>query len=154
MFTQFHSQNVQLLEDMKTIVFHVILPNEQDGLAYATVEVEGMTGKEAFEKLVNIGRSDIPEIYIPIIKYTEETYGYGYDYTLATVGIIGGFTSGLSGNDNPFSAIRIYTPPYTTAMNTTITTHSGVRGQGGGSYATVSYIELTKAGAVKLVVTE
>lgn len=64
----FHSQNVlQILENMKPIIFLVDLPMEQ-GEYPVFNSVLGMTGKQAFDLLVRTASANDAEPVIPIIR--------------------------------------------------------------------------------------
>lgn len=76
----FHSQNVlQILENMKPIIFRINVTNECE---MTFNRVEGMTNSQAYKLMLrdDYGKGDEP--IIPIIRVSHETVGVGYDYTM------------------------------------------------------------------------
>lgn len=77
----FHSQNVlQILENMKPIIFRINVTNEGE---ITFNKVEGMTNSQAYELMLRNGygkEGDKP--IIPIIRVSYETVGAGFDYTM------------------------------------------------------------------------
>ena len=78
----FHSQNVlQILENMKPIIFRINATN--DGLGFTFNKVEGMTNSQAYELLLRDGYGkEGDEPIIPIIRFSYESVGSGYNYTM------------------------------------------------------------------------
>lgn len=77
----FHSQNVlQILENMKPIIFRINVTNEGE---ITFNKVEGMTNSQAYELMLrnNYGKEG-DEPIIPIIRVSYEEVGSGYDYTM------------------------------------------------------------------------
>lgn len=76
----FHSQNVlQILENMKPIIFRISVTNEGE---ITFNKVEGMTNSQAYELMLRNGygkQGDEP--IIPIIRVSYET-GVDYNYTM------------------------------------------------------------------------
>lgn len=77
----FHSQNVlQILENMKPIIFRISVTNEGD---ITFNRVEGMTNAQAYELMLRNGYGkEGDEPIIPIIRVSYEEVGAGYDYTM------------------------------------------------------------------------
>lgn len=77
----FHSQNVlQILENMKPIIFRINVTNEGD---ITFNKVEGMTNSQAYELMLRNGYGkEGDEPIIPIIRVSYEEVGAGYDYTM------------------------------------------------------------------------
>lgn len=77
----FHSQNVlQILENMKPIIFRINVTNEGE---ITFNKVEGMTNSQAYELMLRNGYGkEGDEPIIPIIRVSYETVGAGYDYTM------------------------------------------------------------------------
>lgn len=77
----FHSQNVlQILENMKPIIFRISVTNEGD---ITFNKVEGMTNSQAYELMLRNGYGkEGDEPIIPIIRVSYETVGAGYNYTM------------------------------------------------------------------------
>lgn len=77
----FHSQNVlQILENMKPIIFRIDVTNE--GEIYFN-KVEGMTNSQAYELMFRNGYGkEGDEPIIPIIRVSYEVIGAGYGYTM------------------------------------------------------------------------
>lgn len=77
----FHSQNVlQILEDMKPIIFRISVTNEGE---ITFNKVEGMTNSQAYELMLRNGYGkEGDEPIIPIIRVSYEEVGAGYDYTM------------------------------------------------------------------------
>lgn len=77
----FHSQNVlQILEDMKPIIFRINVTNEGE---ITFNKVEGMTNSQAYELMLRNGYGkEGDEPIIPIIRVSYEEVGAGYDYTM------------------------------------------------------------------------
>ena len=77
----FHSQNVlQILENMKPIIFRVHVTNEGDITFY---KVEGMTNSQAYELMLRNGYGkEGDEPIIPIIRVSYEEVGACFDYTM------------------------------------------------------------------------
>ena len=78
----FHSQNVlQILENMKPIIFRINATD--DGSGFTFNKVEGMTNSQAYELLFRDGYGkEGDEPIIPIIRVSYEEVGAGYDYTM------------------------------------------------------------------------
>lgn len=77
----FHSQNVlQILENMKPIIFRINVTNEGE---ITFNKVEGMTNSQAYELMLRNGYGEEgDEPIIPIIRVSYEEVGAGYDYTM------------------------------------------------------------------------
>lgn len=77
----FHSQNVlQILENMKPIIFRINVTNEGE---MTFNRVEGMTTSQAYELLLRNGYGkEGDEPIIPIIRVSYESVGIGYEYTM------------------------------------------------------------------------
>lgn len=77
----FHSQNVlQILENMKPIIFRISVTNEGE---ITFNKVEGMTNSQAYELMLRNGYDkEGDEPIIPIIRASYEEVGAGYDYTM------------------------------------------------------------------------
>lgn len=77
----FHSQNVlQILENMKPIIFRINVTNEGE---ITFNKVEGMTNSQAYELMLRNGYGkEGDEPIIPIIRVSYEEVGAGYDYTM------------------------------------------------------------------------
>lgn len=77
----FHSQNVlQILENMKPIIFRINVTNEGE---ITFNKVEGMTNSQAYELMLRNGYGkEGDEPIIPIIRVSYETVGSGYNYTM------------------------------------------------------------------------
>lgn len=77
----FHSQNVlQILENMKPIIFRINVTNEGE---ITFNKVEGMTNSQAYELMLRNGYGkEGDEPIIPIIRVSYEEVGVGYDYTM------------------------------------------------------------------------
>lgn len=77
----FHSQNVlQILENMKPIIFRINVTNEGK---ITFNKVEGMTSFKAYELMLRNGYGkEGDEPIIPIIRVSYETVGAGYNYTM------------------------------------------------------------------------
>lgn len=78
----FHSQNVlQILENMKPIIFRINATD--DGSGFTFNKVEGMTNSQAYELLFRDGYGkEGDEPIIPIIRVSYKKVGAGYDYTM------------------------------------------------------------------------
>lgn len=91
----FHSQNVlQILENMKPIIFRINVTNEGK---ITFNKVEGMTNSQAYELMLRNGygkEGDKP--IIPIIRVSYEDVGVGYDYTMDFIATpVTSFRSGI-----------------------------------------------------------
>lgn len=77
----FHSQNVlQILENMKPIIFRISVTNEGE---ITFNKVEGMTNSQAYELMLRNGYGkEGDEPIIPIIRVSYEEVGVSYDYTM------------------------------------------------------------------------
>ena len=77
----FHSQNVlQILENMKPIIFRINVTNEGE---ITFNKVEGMTNSQAYELMFRNGYGkEGDEPIIPIIRVSYEEVGAGYGYTM------------------------------------------------------------------------
>lgn len=77
----FHSQNVlQILEDMKPIIFRIDVTNEGE---ITFNKVEGMTNSQAYELMLRNGYGkEGDEPIIPIIRVSYEIAGVSYGYTM------------------------------------------------------------------------
>ena len=77
----FHSQNVlQILENMKPIIFRINVTNEGE---ITFNKVEGMTNSQTYELMLrNDYGKEGDEPIIPIIRVSYEEVGAGYDYTM------------------------------------------------------------------------
>lgn len=77
----FHSQNVlQILENMKPIIFRISITDEGD---MTFIEVEGMTVAQAYELMLRNGYGkEGTEPVIPIIRVSFESVGARFDYTM------------------------------------------------------------------------
>lgn len=77
----FHSQNVlQILENMKPIIFRINVTNEGE---ITFNKVEGMTNSQAYELMLRKGYGkEGDEPIIPIIRVSYEVVGAGYVYTM------------------------------------------------------------------------
>lgn len=77
----FHSQNVlQILENMKPIIFRISVTNEGE---ITFNKVEGMTNSQAYELMFRNGYGkEGDEPIIPIIRVSYEVVGAGYGYTM------------------------------------------------------------------------
>ena len=77
----FHSQNVlQILENMKPIIFRINVTNEGE---ITFNKVEGMTNSQAYELMLRNGYGkEGDEPIIPIIRVSYEIVGAGYNYTM------------------------------------------------------------------------
>lgn len=77
----FHSQNVlQILENMKPIIFRISVTNEGE---ITFNKVEGMTNSQAYKLMLRDGYGkEGDEPIIPIIRASYETIGTSYDYTM------------------------------------------------------------------------
>lgn len=77
----FHSQNVlQILENMKPIIFRINVTNEGK---ITFNKVEGMTNSQAYELMLRNGYGkEGDEPIIPIIRVSYEEVGAGYAYTM------------------------------------------------------------------------
>ena len=77
----FHSQNVlQILENMKPIIFRINVTNEGE---ITFNKVEGMTNSQAYKLMLRNGYGkEGDEPIIPIIRVSYEEVGVGYDYTM------------------------------------------------------------------------
>lgn len=77
----FHSQNVlQILENMKPIIFRISVTNEGE---ITFNKVEGMTNSQAYELMLrNDYGKEGDEPIIPIIRVSYEEVGFGYNYTM------------------------------------------------------------------------
>lgn len=77
----FHSQNVlQILENMKPIIFRINVTNEGE---ITFNKVEGMTNSQAYKLMLRDGYGkEGDEPIIPIIRVSYEEVGAGYDYTM------------------------------------------------------------------------
>lgn len=77
----FHSQNVlQILENMKPIIFRINVTNEGE---MTFNKVEGMTNSQAYELMLRKGYGkEGDEPIIPIIRASYEEVGAGYYYTM------------------------------------------------------------------------
>lgn len=75
----FHSQNVlQILEDMKPIIFRINVTDEGE---ITFNKVEGMTNSQAYELMLRKGYGkEGDEPIIPIIRVSYEIVGAGYNY--------------------------------------------------------------------------
>lgn len=77
----FHSQNVlQILENMKPIIFRISVTNEGE---ITFNKVEGMTNSQAYKLMLrdDYGKEG-DEPIIPIIRVSYEEVGAGYNYTM------------------------------------------------------------------------
>lgn len=77
----FHSQNVlQILENMKPIIFRINVTNEGE---ITFNKVEGMTNSQAYKLMLRDGYGkEGDEPIIPIIRASYEEVGTSYDYTM------------------------------------------------------------------------
>lgn len=77
----FHSQNVlQILENMKPIIFRIHVTNEGE---ITFNRVEGMTNAQAYELMLRKGYGkEGDEPIIPIIRVSYEEVGAGFGYTM------------------------------------------------------------------------
>lgn len=77
----FHSQNVlQILENMKPIIFRINVTNEGE---ITFNKVEGMTNSQAYKLMLRNGYGkEGDEPIIPIIRVSYEEVGVGYNYTM------------------------------------------------------------------------
>ena len=77
----FHSQNVlQILENMKPIIFRINVTNEGN---ITFNKVEGMTTSQAYKLMLRNGYGkEGDEPIIPIIRVSYEEVGVGYGYTM------------------------------------------------------------------------
>lgn len=77
----FHSQNVlQILENMKPIIFRINVTNEGE---ITFNRVEGMTNSQAYELMFRNGYGkEGDEPIIPIIRVSYERVGAGFNYTM------------------------------------------------------------------------
>lgn len=77
----FHSQNIlQILENMKPIIFRINVTNEGE---ITFNKVEGMTNSQAYELMLRNGYGkEGDEPIIPIIRVSYEEVGAGFDYTM------------------------------------------------------------------------
>lgn len=77
----FHSQNVlQILENMKPIIFRINVTNEGE---ITFNKVEGMTNSQAYELMFRNGYGkEGDEPIIPIIRVSYEEVGVCFDYTM------------------------------------------------------------------------
>lgn len=77
----FHSQNVlQILENMKPIIFRINVTNEGE---ITFNKVEGMTNSQAYELMLRNGYGkEGDEPIIPIIRVSYEEVGVKFDYTM------------------------------------------------------------------------
>lgn len=77
----FHSQNVlQILENMKPIIFRINVTNEGE---ITFNKVEGMTNSQAYGLMLRNGYGkEGDEPIIPIIRASYEVVGTGYGYTM------------------------------------------------------------------------
>lgn len=77
----FHSQNVlQILENMKPIIFRISVTNEGE---ITFNKVEGMTNSQAYKLMLRNGYGkEGDEPIIPIIRVSYEEVGSGYNYTM------------------------------------------------------------------------
>ena len=92
----FHSQNVlQILENMKPIIFRINATD--DGSGFTFNKVEGMTNSQAYELLLRDGYGkEGDEPIIPIIRVSYESVGSGYGYTMDFIATpVISFTSGI-----------------------------------------------------------
>lgn len=90
----FHSQNVlQILENMKPIIFRINVTNEGE---ITFNKVEGMTNSQAYELMFRNGYGkEGDEPIIPIIRVSYEEVGTSYDYTMDFIATpVISFTSG------------------------------------------------------------
>ena len=78
----FHSQNVlQILENMKPIIFRINATD--DGSGFTFNKVEGMTVTEAFNTMMLSGYTkEGSEPVIPILRVSYEEVGAGYGYSM------------------------------------------------------------------------
>lgn len=81
----FHSQNVlQILENMKPIIFRINATD--DGSGFTFNKVEGMTVTEAFNTMMLSGYTEGgSEPVIPILRVSHENVGAGYDYSMDVI---------------------------------------------------------------------
>lgn len=96
----FHSQNVlQILENMKPIIFRISVTNEGE---ITFDKVEGMTNSQAYELMLRNGYGkEGDEPIIPIIRVSyEEVGGVTYGYTMDFIA-------------TPVISFRSYTKPLT-----------------------------------------
>lgn len=82
----FHSQNVlQILENMKPIIFRISVTNEGE---ITFNKVEGMTNSQAYELMLRNGYGkEGDEPIIPIIRVSYEEVGVDYGYTMDFIAI-------------------------------------------------------------------
>lgn len=139
----FHSQNVlQILENMKPIIFLVDLPMEQ-GEWPVFNSVLGMTGKQAFDLLVRTASTNDAEPVIPIIRGRSTRSGSKI-YEVDTIGIVMN-----QGNYQVPGSISIYLPCIPILRSTT-QWQLPVKGQGDGSYRSIQCITITSTGTITL----
>lgn len=81
----FHSQNVlQILENMKPIIFRINATD--DGSGFTFNKVEGMTVTEAFNTMMLSGYTkEGSEPVIPILRVSLENVGFGYAYSMDVI---------------------------------------------------------------------
>lgn len=76
----FHSQILQILENMKPIIFRINVTDEGE---ITFNKVEGMTNSQAYELMLRNGYGkEGDEPIIPIIRASYENVGSGYSYTM------------------------------------------------------------------------
>lgn len=139
----FHSQNVlQILENMKPIIFLVDLPSEQGEFPVFN-SVLGMTGKQAFDLLVRTASMNDAEPVIPIIRGRSTRNGIKM-YEVDTIGIVMN-----QGNYRVPDSISIYLPCVPILRSTT-SWQLPVKGQGNGSYRSIQCITITSTGTITM----
>lgn len=92
----FHSQNVlQILENMKPVIFRISITNEGE---MTFNKVEGMTNSQAYELMLRNGYGkEGDEPIIPIIRVSYEEVGVGYSYTMDFIATpVTSFSSGTN----------------------------------------------------------
>lgn len=139
----FHSQNVlQILENMKPIIFLVDQPMEQ-GEWPVFNSVLGMTGKQAFDLLARTASANDAEPVIPIIRGRSTRNGIKI-CEVDTIGIV--MNTGYYQSPN---SISIYLPCIPLLRNTT-SWQLPVKGQGDGSYRSIQCITITSTGTITM----
>lgn len=139
----FHSQNVlQILENMKPIIFLVDQPMEQ-GEWPVFNSVLGMTGKQAFDLLVRTASTNDAEPVIPIIR-GRSTLNGNKICEVDTIGIVMNM-----GYYQMSSSISIYLPCVPILRSTT-SWQLPVKGNGDGSYRSIQCITITSTGTITM----
>lgn len=143
----FHSQNVlQILENMKPIIFLLDLPLEQGECPVFNSILGGMTGQEAFNLLVRTTSANDAEPVIPIIRSRTLSKGNKIHET-DTVGIVMNVVVMNVVNYPILVGIRIFLPCIPLIGSKT-SWQSPIQGQGDGS--SIQSINITANGVISM----